>query len=234
MENKVENKVESQEVINFFSNTMLADADSRLKTLAYEEVKEFLCITLYELCDIMTDWPDSASGAVSSDGVLHKMYQSMLVRFNKSALNIGDTKWKCNKDLTDKDIEQFIIHIILGIQLDKELDYVEPRQFTNMLTLLLSQFYKHDDEFSKYVFNVIIMMDDLELYQLYFKMFDVEDQHLMMREHYIRSNHVMDKHGWDKIYLWLTPQYVEFLHETLTTIKGVVTSMMTTIDQCGW
>ncbi len=237
---QMENKVEHQKVTEFFGDTVFADADNELKTRAYEEVSS-LYHTLWEMYVDMIDnfykkpkfFEVVCDDVDAADGTLCDVYRTELYQYFESYSSSDDSEWvecsdvdtcdvyiKSNKDLTDENIKQLIVHLILmcpSHQLDpKDSDR---KQFINLTSLLLSRFTESGSVTSEYLFSIIIAADDLEMYKFYTAMFE---QHLTRRKHYNMINRVMNKHGFTKIYLWFTPQFVEYLLNTVDKAKCIV------------
>ncbi len=201
---------ETQQVDDFFKNTVFANADSCLKTLVYDEINKLECKTLCEMYnnlvqgfrffDVFEDENEDTS--------LYELYDIMFTRF------VNREDWThlpaTNKDLTTGDIERLITHIILAHQPDKDVEY---RPFINLLSLLLSQFVKTVDSFVNFLFKIIITEDDICLYKLYYNIFESFERTYFLESHYDAAERVLNKRGESRIVQWLTPKYFTYLRD---------------------
>ncbi len=203
---------EDRGVDKFFSETIFASADSKLKKLAYDEAIAAGYITLYDMWNKCC----SCSGDTSGGGD-----ESIVMKRDVEI----DINVKYSRDIEIRHVFQcvyyFIKHKTLGVE--------------NLKQLFISQFTttaKGEDTEVNRLFQIIIYTDDFELYQFYLTMFDQTQFELMIHTHYdisegvlVKNKESRIKHGGSRIYLWLAPQYVKFYRNFTEKMRNSIISL---------
>ncbi len=228
----MENKVENQKVTDFFENTVFACAVSKSKLLAYQEAVAIGCNTLRETYDDLvrgfylvpiSDFDFNLNGY----GSLYEMYNDKVTEFNElqNSACSHHMVTKSNEDLTDENIMQLIVHIIFTYSPDYS-ETSRPRLFINLVSLLFTRFTEseNDNSGADFLFKLIITVDDLYLYKIFYNMLKPKECTRLLPIHYNIAEDVLDKNKESRICTWLSPRYISYLRTRVSDLEWVIMS----------
>ncbi len=238
----MENKVENQKVTKFFENTAFACADSKSKLWAYQEAVAVGCHTLRETYDDLvrfkfsgvmdydTDKYDTLYDVYHNETIQYEeLHRSDVAQYEELHSDNEDDPTSCDEDLADENILQLIIHIILTYPPDPEAS--KPRRFTNLVSLLLTRFKGVENLDADVLFRIIIEVDDLELYMLFYTMLEPKERNRLLPIHYKIAGDVADKHDKSQICVWISPPYIKMLCDHNRELKLRLHKALTILNE---